>query len=74
MTYDYPSYYSQFHCIGGSCPDSCCIGWEVDIDEETCDYYKSLKGPFGDRLRAHIKEDGAEIGRASCRERVCLYV
>ena len=60
MTYDYPSYYSQFHCIGGSCPDSCCIGWEVDIDEETYNYYKSLKGPFGDRLRAHIKEDGAD--------------
>ena len=33
MTYDYPSYYSQFHCIGGSCPDSCCIGWEKDPSE-----------------------------------------
>lgn len=39
MTYDYPSYYGDFHCIGGSCKDSCCIGWEVDIDEDTYEYY-----------------------------------
>ena len=74
MTYDYPSYYSQFHCIGGSCPDSCCIGWEVDIDEETCDYYKSLKGPFGDRLRAHIKEDGADRYFPLCEGGRCPFL
>ena len=74
MTYDYPSYYSQFHCIGGSCPDSCCIGWEVDIDEETCDYYKSLKGPFGDRLRAHIKEDGTDRYFPLCEDGRCPFL
>ena len=74
MTYDYPSYYSQFHCIGGNCPDSCCIGWEVDIDEETCDYYKSLKGPFGDRLRAHIKEDGTDRYFPLCEDGRCPFL
>ena len=74
MTYDYPSYYSQFHCIGGSCPDSCCIGWEVDIDEETYNYYKSLKGPFGDRLRAHIKEDGADRYFPLCEGGRCPFL
>ena len=74
MTYDYPSYYSQFHCIGGSCPDSCCIGWEVDIDEETYNYYKSLKGPFGDRLRAHIKEDGTDRYFPLCEGGRCPFL
>ena len=74
MTYDYPSYYNQFHCIGGSCPDSCCIGWEVDIDEETYNYYKSLKGPFGDRLRAHIKEDGTDRYFPLCEGGRCPFL
>ena len=47
-------YYDDFVCIGGACKNSCCIGWELDIDEATCDYYRSLPGPFGDRLRAHM--------------------
>src|SRR5574344_1331383 len=46
-----PDYYSQFHCIAGACRHSCCIGWAVDIDEDTFAYYRSLQGRFGDRLR-----------------------
>ena len=49
-----PSYYKKFHCIAGACQDSCCIGWEIDIDEDTFSYYKSVEGAFGERLRAHM--------------------
>jgi len=58
MIHEYPEYYEKFVCIGGSCPDSCCIGWELDIDEETYDYYKNVSGEFGDRLRANMSADG----------------
>ena len=37
-----PSYYKDFKCIAGDCPDSCCQGWEVDADEESLEFYKSL--------------------------------
>ena len=37
-----PTYYKDFKCIAGECPDSCCQGWEVDADEESLDYYKTL--------------------------------
>ena len=30
-----PSYYEEFSCIADKCKDNCCIGWEIDIDEET---------------------------------------
>ena len=53
-----PDFYDRFHCIGGKCPDNCCIGWELDIDDDTYEYYRSVKGPFGDRLRANMS--GAE--------------
>lgn len=31
----YPSYFEEFKCIGGECSDSCCIGWNIDIDKIT---------------------------------------
>lgn len=49
-----PAYYSKFHCIGSQCRDNCCVGWEIDLDEDTNRYYHSLPGPFGDRLRSSI--------------------
>ncbi|NLK95383.1 MAG: FliB family protein [Clostridiales bacterium] len=36
-----PLYLEEFKCIGGSCKDSCCIGWDIDIDKITFkQYYK----------------------------------
>ena len=49
-----PSYYPSFKCIGGSCRHSCCVGWEIDIDEKTSEYYKSVGGAFGKRLAENI--------------------
>ena len=46
-----PDFYDHFLCIGDSCKDCCCIGWELDIDDDTFEYYKSVPGPFRDRLR-----------------------
>ncbi|MBS5940007.1 flagellin lysine-N-methylase [Clostridium sp.] len=37
----YPGYFKEFKCIGGNCKDSCCIGWDIDIDKTTFrQYYK----------------------------------
>ena len=49
-----PDYYNDFQCIKDKCKHSCCIGWEIDIDEDTLDYYKSVKGDFGRRLSDNI--------------------
>ena len=37
-----PTFYKNFKCIAGACPDSCCQGWEVDADSSSLDYYKTL--------------------------------
>ena len=52
-----PDFYDQFKCIASRCSDTCCVGWEIDIDEATQDVYRKVSGTFGDRLRANI-EDG----------------
>lgn len=52
-----PDYYSQFQCIAGDCPDSCCKEWAVDVDDETAAYYRNLPGALGDRLREVLTPD-----------------
>lgn len=55
-----PSYYKEFSCIAERCKHSCCIGWVIDIDEESCDYYRSVGGEIGERLRNKlVEQDGA---------------
>ena len=51
-----PSYYKKFRCTADKCSDSCCRGWEIDIDEKTYEFYKTVKGIFGRKLRESICE------------------
>lgn len=50
----FPKSYETFKCIAEKCRHNCCIGWEIDIDEESAAYYKSVSGDFGKRLNASI--------------------
>ena len=53
----YPDYYPTFRCIAGACKHSCCIGWEIDIDEESLARYQAMHDPLGERLRKNISAD-----------------
>lgn len=54
-----PDDYLAFHCIASACRHSCCIGWEIDIDDPTRARYAAIGGELGARLAAAI-EDGEE--------------
>lgn len=54
----FPSYYNEFKCIADRCRHSCCVGWEIDVDEETVERYKNLPGELGEEIRSHISEGG----------------
>ena len=56
MIFRYPDYYEKFSCIAGACEDTCCAGWEIDIDDKSYEYYKTVGGAFGEMLRQNIKE------------------
>ena len=56
MEQSIPTYYSQFHCLAGACPDSCCKEWEVDVDDLSARRYRTLPGPLGDRLRQVLQD------------------
>ena len=55
-----PDYFDDFRCIAGDCPDSCCKEWEVQVDDQAAEYYRSLIGPLGDRLREVLREEDGE--------------
>ena len=58
MQRTYPDYYPQFSCIADHCRHNCCIGWEIDVDEDTLVSYRRIGGEMGKRLRASISENG----------------
>lgn len=49
-----PDYYPQFHCIADRCRHNCCIGWEIDVNEETLASYRAIGGEMGERLKKEI--------------------
>lgn len=55
----YPGYYEEFKCIAGRCRHTCCIGWEIDIDEGSLCRYEKLDGEFGQKVRCSISYEGS---------------
>lgn len=51
-----PDYYPLFSCFAGACRHSCCVGWEIDIDEESLERFYQVKGELGERLKANIAD------------------
>ena len=66
-----PDFYDSFKCIADKCTDSCCIGWEIDVDEASLDKYYAINTPFGDKIRSLIvkSDDGSDCFALSKEER-----
>lgn len=52
-----PDFFDSFKCAASRCSDTCCVGWEIDIDEGSREAYRKVAGSFGEKLRDNI-EDG----------------
>ncbi len=65
-----PNYYTQFQCIANQCKHSCCVGWEIDIDDDTYEYYQSINSPFAKKIKENIMtQDGCNCFKLSKDER-----
>ena len=49
-----PDFYNKFKCTASKCSDTCCVGWEIDVDEASQESYRNVPGSFGDKLRENI--------------------
>lgn len=50
--------FKNFRCTADACKDNCCIGWEIDIDEDTMAFYDTFSGDMADRLKRGISKEG----------------
>ena len=53
-------YEEQFHCLAGRCPHSCCIGWEVVLDEDHARRYLTGDDPLSRRAAEAMVYDEEE--------------
>lgn len=54
MFYVEPDFYKSFKCQAEKCAHSCCVGWEIDIDEESLAYYSGLEGALAREIKESI--------------------
>jgi len=54
MRYQKPCYFDKFKCAADKCPDTCCAGWQIMIDEDSLEEYLHINGPFSERLLSGI--------------------
>lgn len=53
----FPSYYKEFKCIADSCRHSCCVGWEIGVDDCSAERFSSVGGALGEKIRRNITSD-----------------
>ena len=58
-----PAYYPRFACLADRCRHSCCIGWEIEVDEENgwTVRTKDRKPSAQWEIQVVVTEDGAEV-------------
>ncbi len=46
-----PKYMVDFKCVGPNCPDTCCAGWDINIDECTFNKYENSNDELKDLVQ-----------------------
>ena len=54
MIYTRPDYYDSFKCVADKCPDTCCAGWQIVIDDESMKKYKKISGDYVWKVMAGV--------------------
>ncbi|MDE5966674.1 MAG: flagellin lysine-N-methylase [Lachnospiraceae bacterium] len=67
-------YYDSFSCVGGSCLNTCCAGWQIEVDSQTLDMYREKSDSFSEYVRANLiySEGGAKVRLTE--ERRCPFL
>ena len=54
MIYTKPDYYDSFKCVADKCPDTCCAGWQIVIDDESMEMYKKMNNDYVWKVMAGV--------------------
>lgn len=58
-----PIFFDSFKCIASACPDTCCQGWEIDVDGDTLEFYNSLEADASEFIQNKLihHSDGVKL-------------
>lgn len=56
-----PNYYSIFKCAQTNCPNTCCKGWTISVDNNTYNKYTKLTDSYRDNLLNLISNETKKI-------------
>jgi len=69
-----PKYFEKFKCTADRCTHSCCVGWEIDVDEETLARYLALPDAKGAWIKDSIVQDGEYAHFRLCTDERCPHL
>lgn len=70
-----PEYLENFQCIGSACEDTCCIGWDVIIDENTNSKYKKILGSnYSLNIKSKKRNGNNEYRIIMDKNRICPFL
>lgn len=70
-----PEYFDKFRCIADKCPDTCCAGWEADLDGEIIEKYKTIDGELGEKIQNSLAKDETDCDIfALCENGRCPFL
>ena len=49
-----PNRDKDFRCLASACPDTCCAGWEIVVDDNSAARFLAMEGELGERMRAAL--------------------
>ncbi|MDR3598339.1 flagellin lysine-N-methylase [Clostridium sp.] len=61
-----PKYMVDFKCINSKCSDTCCAGWDINIDEASYDKYVSSAGRLKELVTGKFFENKEEHDSFNC--------
>ena len=64
-----PKYYEDFKCIADKCAHSCCIGWEIDVDDTAMLKYEKSKHYYAKKVLESIENSDTPHFKLSCEDR-----
>ena len=68
-----PTFAKKFACAAGSCPDTCCQGWQIIIDSDTLARYQKIEGELGKAVRAAIVPESEPYFRFAENGKCALF-
>lgn len=61
-----PGYFDRFACWQDKCPMTCCAGWEIAVDQETQDGWKTLAHPYAQTAESTVKDGVFQMNGCAC--------